>query len=308
MTGHAPPPNCAIALAPDPADAVKNRGNALSELGYHDFGHRIEEEPAIILKAVSKAPMPCKICGAAAPLYGVVDFQRCCEIRGGARPQLSGIPVYYRRCENCGFLFTDAFDGWSEAEFKSHIYNAGYLEFDPEYTQTRPRNHAGVVEHLFGGHKADMRVLDYGGGNDVLCSALRDAGFPAAVTYDPFVPDYAQRPEGTFNLVTCFEMLEHLPDPMAGIAAILASLAEPGVVLFSTLIQPQDFDGLRLNWWYVGPRNGHVSMFSRNALVLAWQHFGYQAASFNDNLHVAYRTLPAFAEHLLKTKPSVLPS
>lgn len=254
----------------------------------------------MILKPVSDAPTPCKICDEPAPLYGVVDFHRCCEIPGGKRLPLSGIPVYYRRCEACGFLFTDAFDGWSEAEFKAHIYNADYLAIDPDYTEKRPLSNAGVVEQLFGAHKAELRVLDYGGGNDVLCSALRATGFPVAATYDPFVADYARRPEGTFDLVTCFETIEHMPDPMAGIAAILASLAEPGLVLFSTLLQPQDFDKLSLNWWYVGPRNGHVSIFSRNALVLAWRHYGYQTASFNDNLHVAFQTLPAFAKHLLK--------
>ncbi len=298
--------NRALELKPDHANALKNRGNALNRLGCNDTARWTEEEPAIILKPVSKTPTRCKICGASAPLYGVVDFQRCCEIPGGTRLPLSGIPVYYRRCETCSFLFTDAFDGWSEAEFKTHIYNAGYLAVDPEYTEQRPRNNAGMVEQLFGAHKAEMRVLDYGGGNDVLCSALRGAGYPIAVTYDPFVADFARRPEGTFDLVTCFETLEHMPDPMAGITAILASVAEPGLVLFSTLLQPQDFDKLGLNWWYVGPRNGHVSMFSRNALVLAWQHHGYQTASFNDNLHIAFRTLPVFAKHRLKVAPPAL--
>jgi 2-polyprenyl-6-hydroxyphenyl methylase/3-demethylubiquinone-9 3-methyltransferase len=99
-----------------------------------------------------------------------------------------------------------------------------------------------------------------------------------------------------------------MPDPMAGIAAILASLADPGLVLFSTLLQPQDFDKLGLNWWYVGPRNGHVSMFSRNALALAWRHQGYQTASFNDNLHLAFRTVPAFARHLIKVAAPALAS
>ncbi len=306
MTGHAQTPD--QALEPEHANAAKHPGSALRGLDCHDTGHWTKEAPAITLKAVSKSSVPCKICGAQAPLYGVVDFQRCCEITGGPRLPVSGIPVYYRRCENCGFLFTDAFDCWSEADFKSHVYNAGYLAIDPEYTHTRPRNHADVVQYLFGAHRAETRVLDYGGGNDVLCSALRSAGYPVAVTYDPFVPDYAQRPEGAFDLVTCFETLEHLPDPMAGIAAMLASLAEPGLVLFTTTLQPQDFDRLRLNWWYVGPRNGHISMFSRNALILAWQHYGYRTASLTNNLHIAFRTLPGFAEYLFKTKPPVLPS
>jgi SAM-dependent methyltransferase len=252
------------------------------------------------LKSASATPTPCKICGGPSQLYGVTDFHKCCEEVRGTRLPVSGIPIYYRRCEVCGFLFTDAFDGWSEAEFKAHIYNAGYLVVDPDYTEIRPRNNAGLVQRMFGSHRAELRVLDYGGGNDVLCSALRAEGFPVAATYDPFVPDFARRPEGAFDLVTCFETLEHMPDPMAGIAAILASLAEPGLVLFSTLLQSQDFDKLGLNWWYVGPRNGHVSIFSRNALVLAWRHYGYQTAFFSDNLHVAFRTLPAFAKHLLK--------
>jgi 2-polyprenyl-6-hydroxyphenyl methylase/3-demethylubiquinone-9 3-methyltransferase len=104
----------------------------------------------------------------------------------------------------------------------------------------------------------------------------------------------------TVVLSATFQTLEHMPDPMAGIAAMLATLAEPGIVLFSTLLQPQDFDRLGLNWWHVGPRNGHVSIFSRHALVLAWQHFGYQTASFTNNLYIAFRTLPTFAKHLLE--------
>jgi 2-polyprenyl-6-hydroxyphenyl methylase/3-demethylubiquinone-9 3-methyltransferase len=90
-----------------------------------------------------------------------------------------------------------------------------------------------------------------------------------------------------------------MPDPMAGIAALLTSLAEPGLVLFSTLLQPQNFDQLGVNWWYVGPRNGHVSIFSRNALILAWRHHGYLTASFNEDKHLAFRTLPAFAKHVV---------
>ena len=91
-----------------------------------------------------------------------------------------------------------------------------------------------------------------------------------------------------------------MPDPLAGIGVIAANLAEPGLVLFSTLLQPPDLDKLGLDWWYVGPRNGHVSLFSRNALVLAWRDHGCQTASFNDNLHVAFRTMPEFAKHLIK--------
>ena len=92
------------------------------------------------LKPVSAAPAPCKICQQPTALFGVVDFNRCCEIPGGIKLPLTGTPVYYRRCGACGFLFTDAFDDWSDAEFKTNIYNAGYLAVDPDYAQARPRS------------------------------------------------------------------------------------------------------------------------------------------------------------------------
>src|SRR5262249_5069744 len=65
------------------------------------------------LRPASQTPISCKICDSDAALYGVVDLQRPCEFPGGARPPLSGVPVYYRRCPQCSFLFTDAFDDWN---------------------------------------------------------------------------------------------------------------------------------------------------------------------------------------------------
>lgn len=254
----------------------------------------------MILTPVSAALIPCKICGEPSPLYGTVDFNRNCEIEGGVKLPPSGTLVRYRRCRACGFLFTDAFDRWSQADFRTHIYNDGYAAVDPEYAEARPRNNATAVLALFGAHKSERRVLDYGGGNDAFCSHLRAAGFPVAVTYDPFVPDFASPPPGKFDFITCFETLEHMPDPVAGIGDIVAHLDEPGLVLFSTMLQPADFDQLGMGWWYVGPRNGHISLFSRTALAKAWGRHGFRTASFDDNMHVAFRTLPDFGRHLAK--------
>jgi 2-polyprenyl-6-hydroxyphenyl methylase/3-demethylubiquinone-9 3-methyltransferase len=252
------------------------------------------------LNPVSAAPIPCKICGNEAMLYGVVDFHKCCEELRGIRLPLSGIPIYYRRCATCDFLFTDAFDCWSNDQFKAHIYNEGYSTVDPDYQSVRPRANADTVLRLFGKHRAELRVLDFGGGNDAFCNTLRLNGFPVAITYDPMTSEYAHRPDGKFELVTCFETLEHMTAPAIGIALMVESLAEQGLVLFSTLVQPEDFNNLGLNWWYVGPRNGHISIFSLRALELVWRRQAYKLASFNKNLHIAFRVLPSFAAHLIK--------
>ncbi len=246
------------------------------------------------LKPVSVGPLPCKICGGPAALYGVVDFNKSCEELRGFRLPLSGVPIYYRRCANCKFLFTDAFDDWSTEQFKAYIYNEGYAAIDPDYQGKRPLNNARFVTQLWGTIKARTRVLDYGGGNDVFCATLRANGFPIAVTYDPMVEEYARRPEEKFDLVTCFETLEHLPDPAGGVASLLEHTADQGHVFLTTVAQPVDFDQLGLNWWYVGPRNGHISIFSKQALALAFARHGYKFGSFSDTLHIAFQTLPPF--------------
>jgi 2-polyprenyl-6-hydroxyphenyl methylase/3-demethylubiquinone-9 3-methyltransferase len=247
---------------------------------------------ALGLRPVSTGVLSCKVCDGASALYGVVDMHRPCEIPGGFRPPLSGVPVYYRRCAACGLLFTDAFDDWSEDQFKQHIYNDGYLRFDPDYASARPNANAALVARLWAAHKGGIRVLDFGGGNDVFCAALRAGGFREAITYDPMVPEHAAPPEGKFDLVTCFETLEHLPDPAVGIARIVEFVAEPGAVFYSTLTQPADFDQRGLSWWYVGPRNGHISIFTRQSLSVAWGRHGYKTAALNDGIHLAFRTLP----------------
>ena len=252
------------------------------------------------LKPVSRAACPCKICGGPAALYGGVDFHKSCEEARGVRFALSGVPIYYRRCANCKFLFTDAFDDWSFEQFKVHIYNDEYKIVDPDYQTVRPRANADVVTQMCDRYTAETRILDYGGGNDAFCALLRERGFPVAVTYDPMVPEYAERPPGKFDLVTSFETLEHLPDPAAGIASILESAADPGLILFTTLLQPADFDQLALNWWYVGPRNGHVSIFSKQALTAAWERHGYKIVSTNDYIHLAFHNPPAFLARLQK--------
>lgn len=255
--------------------------------------------PIANLKPVLAGPAPCKICGSASPLYGVVDFNHSCKTPHGKRFPLLGVPIYYRRCPACGFMFSDCFDDWTEHEFKQHIYDDLYVAVDPDYIETRPKATARLVEQLFRKDKSRLRLLDYGGGNGVCCQELRVSGFLSADTYDPFTPAYASRPEGTFDVVLCVETLEHLPRPMAEIESIIEYVSDSGVVLFTTLVQPTDLEKEGMNWWYIGPRNGHISLFSQKSLVSAWQRFGFKVVSFNDNLHLAFRKIPDFARHLV---------
>jgi hypothetical protein len=63
-------------------------------------------------------------------------------------------------------------------------------------------------------------------------------------------------------------------------------------VFYSTLTQPDDFHNHGVSWWYVGPRNGHISIFTKQALARAWGRHGFQTVALNPGTHLAFRTLP----------------
>lgn len=239
----------------------------------------------------------CKLCGGASSLFGVVDFNKTCHEQPDQRLPLSGSPVYYRRCGECGFLFTEAFDAFTAADFETRIYNADYAAIDPDFAERRPRANAALIAKLFGTARAELSVLDYGGGEGLLADILTGEGWRVD-SHDPFHGP-SNPPAGPYDLITCFEVFEHTAEPKVLIEALSGLLAPDGLVLFSTLLQPPSIDEIRLNWWYAAPRNGHISLFSKQSLAALCHGAGLTQASFNDGLHVAYRRLPAFASHLM---------
>jgi SAM-dependent methyltransferase len=242
---------------------------------------------------------PCKCCGAPAFRYGVVDFHKNCEIQRRKVLDISGVPIYYYRCPICHFIFTTAFDHFTNEDFLRHIYNEEYALVDPDYQEARPRGNAATLCQLFSAARPS-RILDYGGGNGVLAELLRASGFSQTETYDPFVPRFSAKPPDRVDCIVSFEVVEHTTDPARVFAEMNDLLTDPGLILFSTLLQPGDIDQQGLNWWYAGPRNGHVSLFSRASLAKVVEPFGFKLGSFNDALHVLFREIPEFARHFIK--------
>jgi 2-polyprenyl-6-hydroxyphenyl methylase/3-demethylubiquinone-9 3-methyltransferase len=87
--------------------------------------------------------------------------------------------------------------------------------------------------------------------------------------------DLARERPGAFDVVTCMEMLEHVPDPAAGVAA-LAALAKPGgTVIVSTLNRnPLAFAVAIIGAEYLArvlPRGTHeYSKFIRPSELARW--------------------------------------
>ncbi|HET9030418.1 MAG TPA: class I SAM-dependent methyltransferase [Candidatus Aquilonibacter sp.] len=240
----------------------------------------------------------CKICGHATAAFGEVDFSKNCEEL--AEPA-TGERVRYERCSVCGFVFTRHFDSWNHERFAERVYNADYGRFDLDYEETRPRNMARLLVNTFGDSLRERSLLDYGSGSGRFVEEVRPFVAHAA-GFDPFTASDASLLDRRYDIVTCFEVLEHETDPMRAIRR-LALAASNGIVVHSTLVQNAEFDARGIEWWYIAPRNGHVSIFSRAALATAWQRVGFQVASMNDDLHVAFASIPPFARRLFSTAP-----
>ena len=237
----------------------------------------------------------CKCCGSTAGLFGVVDFNKNCI---NAPLSLSGIPIYYYRCRDCGFIFTTFFDAFTEIQFKRLIYNKQYIDVDPDFREARPRQNAQIISMMLGGNK-DISILDYGGGSGLLGEMLTTMGFRNVETYDPLFPDASVKPTIHYDCIVCFEVVEHTTRPKATFDDIFTLLKESGVVIFSTLTQPADMEERGVNWWYIGPRNGHVSIYTRKSLKTVIEAAGLGFGSFSESWHLIFRNMPRFAAHLL---------
>jgi cyclopropane fatty-acyl-phospholipid synthase-like methyltransferase len=152
-----------------------------------------------------------------------------------------------------------------------------------------------MLAGMFANQVLNIRHLDYGGGNGVLSGDLFASGWDSS-SYDPFVNGPMRADLGRFNLVTSFEVFEHVPDVNQLVATLAALVDDDGMVLFSTLLS----DGIlvrnqRIQWWYASPRNGHISLFSRRSLALLGQKEGFELVSFSRNLHAYWRKVPSWA-------------
>lgn len=246
-------------------------------------------------------PLPCPICAASCLPLDVVDFNKCCNDRRKPLLPRSGVGIAYVLCSQCGFSFAPEFATWSLEDFETKIYNADYVLVDPDYVDARPRANATSLLATFGERGRAIRHLDYGGGGGLLSTLLRENGWQAE-SYDPFVDRSVALPDlGRFDLVTAYEVFEHVPD-VRRLISDLASLLKPdGVVLFSTLLSDGHVSRWkRLGWWYAAPRNGHISLFSAKSLAALGAIEGFAVGSFSQDLHAYWKKIPAWAAHILR--------
>jgi hypothetical protein len=193
----------------------------------------------------------CKICEGVSDLFDTETV-------------LGKYDVKYFRCPQCGLIETEApywlGEAYSEAIVQSDVglvgRNIGLVQ--------PARMVIGVFFDSAG------RFVDYGGGYGLFVRLMRDAGFDFR-RYDRYCPnlfakglDVVPDENERFDLLTAFEVFEHLVDPVKELDLMVAMSSN---ILFTTRLIPMRNPPRPKDWWYYAVDGGqHITLYTRESL------------------------------------------
>jgi hypothetical protein len=169
----------------------------------------------------------------------------------------------YVRCGQCGFVQT------IDPVWLAEAYDEAVVSTDigSVFRCDELSKIAKTLLHAFFDPRA--RCVDYGGGYGLFVRRMRDLGYDFR-WYDKycrnlfangFAADLATGER--FELLTAFEVFEHLPDPWTDIRR-MAALSEN--VFFTTELLPTPAPAIA-DWWYYLPQHGqHIAFYTRRSL------------------------------------------
>jgi hypothetical protein len=173
--------------------------------------------------------------------------------------------VSYYRCEQCGFVQTE------EPYWLQEAYSQPINESDVGLVSRNLRLMQFAKAVIVTGFAPSAKFMDYGGGYGLFVRLMRDYGFDF-YRYDKycenlFAKGFNADSAGSkqYELVTAFELLEHLVDPVQTLEEILAFADN---ILLTTELLPED-PPHPTHWWYYGLEHGqHISFFTRRSLAV----------------------------------------
>ena len=196
---------------------------------------------------------------------------------------LNKYSVEYFRCENCGFVQTEE-PYWLNESYSQAIsrIDVGLVGRNIRLAKTTK----AIINAFF---NSNGMFIDYGGGIGLCVRLLRDAGFDFfhCDKYSENILAQGFEAESyrgrSYELLTAFEVFEHLTNPLDEIQQMLAFSKS---ILFTTELLPVDCPKPE-NWWYYGLEHGqHVSFYTLRSLKLLAEKTGLSLYSDGNSLHL----------------------
>jgi hypothetical protein len=194
--------------------------------------------------------------------------------------------VEFHQCPSCGII-TAPNPFWLDEAYSSAIWNgdSGLLR--------RSRLLATVTSMLIRSERlGDGTFLDWAGGYGTLARMMRDKGFDFH-TFDPYAknllaPGFDGDELNSYDLVTAFEVMEHLADPVDELTKVAAANDR---LFFTTMLQPAGGPPRPADWWYYQLDSGqHIAFHTKASLGILAERLGYQLTTNGENYHLFHRT------------------
>ncbi len=211
--------------------------------------------------------------------------------------------MQYFQCSRCDFICTERPYWLAEA------YDSVITRLDVGLVWRNEQMAAMTQAVITTWFNKKAQFIDYGGGYGLLVRMMRDRGydfyrqdaFCANLFAESF--DVADVPPFRAELLTAFEVVEHLPDPVAEVEKMLTY---SDTVLLSTIVQPAPT--VRPDtWWYFIPDTGqHISIFSRRSLLCLADRLNLYYCEGADNVHLLSRKPVSARLFRLVTRPKVM--
>jgi len=195
------------------------------------------------------------------------------------------------RCPDCGLCFVNPQLRQSELwkRYSEEYFRKEYL---PAYAAVDLHARYRSILNWLRPYRKTGRLLDVGGGvGFFLSEAKRDGWSVQGTEIAEYAAHYGREefdldillgeltelnlPEEHFDVVTMWETIEHLQDPLAYLTEINRILRIGGLVALSTVnLDSLSYLILRDRWWVIGPSE-HIFYFTPHTLTRMLQKAGF---------------------------------
>lgn len=212
---------------------------------------------------------------------------KCLICRSNRLRPLSGYEKdHLCKCRQCGFVFSKAIP--SEAELIDHYKGYGRNDYLSPITVKR----YGELLDILAPYRKTNRILDWGCGIGYFLEVAKRKGWEVygteytdeavkicsekGITMFQGTLDKVDLPEGYFDVITSFEVIEHINNPLQEVTR-MDGLLRPGGVMYHTT---PNFNSL-LRYYLKGEYNviaypEHLSYYTPQTIHRLFKAFGYQ--------------------------------